>query len=122
MSVIGMHALGINQYEPEKARRALDMLLADRMHEFCELATTLLHGSRHPDMEYWDEFVLNFCLGVDCSFQSWSGTQYLPNSPQKSLIILRQLCRTQTSMNQLTHLLNISYTISTEFKEIYKRF
>jgi len=43
------------------------------------------------------------------------------NSPQKALTILRQLSRDKTTMNQLAHLLNISYTLADEFKEIYRR-
>jgi ribulose bisphosphate carboxylase small subunit len=43
------------------------------------------------------------------------------NSPQKALTILRQLSREKTTMNQLTHFLNISYTLADEFKEIYRR-
>jgi hypothetical protein len=31
------------------------------------------------------------------------------------------LGKNMTSMNQLTHLQNISYNLSSEFKEIYKR-
>lgn len=42
-------------------------------------------------------------------------------SPQKAITLLRQVSNGLTSMNQLMHILNISYTISKEFNEIYKR-
>ncbi|MEX0640227.1 MAG: hypothetical protein WD018_03265 [Nitrosopumilaceae archaeon] len=39
----------------------------------------------------------------------------------KALTIIRQLARGKLTMNELTHLLNISYTLAEEFKAIYKR-
>ncbi len=42
-------------------------------------------------------------------------------SPQKALTILRQIGKDKTSMNKLTHILNISYNLAMEFKEMYKR-
>ena len=72
-------------------------------------------------MPKWKEFILNFCLDVEKSFRVWTGEDVLSmNSPQKALTLLRQLGHDKKSMNQLTHLLNISYNISLEFKEIYK--
>lgn len=110
------------EYDEEKIRQALAMLFIDRKNEFHELAMTLLNGEKHTSVEHWEEFVLNFCLDVDESFQTWSGQQkLLTNSPQKALTILRQLSREKTSMNQLVHLLNLSYSLSIEFKEIYRR-
>ena len=119
MSVVG---LLLHRYDEDKVKQALDVLLLDRKNEFHELALMLLNGPKHLDTQHWEEFVLNFCLDVDESFQTWSGQQSLViNSPQKALTILRQLSRSKTSMNQLVHLLNISYNLSTEFKEIYRR-
>ena len=45
----------------------------------------------------------------------------MPSSPQKALTLLRQLGHGKTSMNELAHLLNLSFNISLEFKEIYRR-
>ena len=73
-------------------------------------------------MPRWKEIVLNFYLDVDTAFRGWSRQRSLSaNSPQKTLTLLRQLGHDKTSMNQLAHLLNISYNISVEFKEIYRR-
>lgn len=110
--------------EPVTIKKALDMLKVDRKNEFRELAEVIF--SRVPvsmgPIPNWEEFVLNFCLDVDVAFQSWSGKANLsPMSSQKALTILRQLARDKKSMNQLTHLLNIAYTLATEFKEIYRR-
>ena len=113
--------LNTNAYDEEKVKHALDMLLIDRKNEFRELASVLLPNPSLM-MPHWQEFVLNFCLDVEESFKSWSG--HLPlqkSSPQKALTILRQLSRGKSSMNQLAHLLNISYNLSAEFKVIYKR-
>jgi len=122
MSTTGMYMLNSEQYAEEKIRHALDMLYIDRKNEFRELSLVLLSEKALNSMPNWKEFVLNFSLDVDDAFHMWSGQSSLSvNSPQKALTILRQLGRDKTSMNQLAHLLNMSYNISVEFKEIYRR-
>ena len=109
-------------YKEEKIQQALDMLYLDRKNEFRELSQVLLTEKALKAMPNWKEFVLNFCLDVEEAFKTWSGqSSLLVSSPQKALTILRQLGHDKTSMNQLAHLLNISYNLSLEFKEIYRR-
>jgi hypothetical protein len=122
MSIVGMYMLNSEQYTEEKIRLALDMLYVDRKNEFRELALVLLNERAINSMDNWKEFVLNFSLDVEDAFHMWSGQISLSvNSPQKALTILRQLAHDKTSMNQLAHLLNMSYNLSVEFKEIYRR-
>ena len=122
MSTSGMYMLNSDEYSDEKIQQALDMLYIDRKNEFRELSQILLPGKAEKAVPNWKEFVLNFSLDVDDAFKTWSGQESLPaHSPQKALTILRQLGRDKTSMNQLAHLLNLSYNLSLEFKEIYKR-
>lgn len=123
MSTIGLYMLKSDAYNEEKVKQALDMLVADRKNEFRELASVLLpNPNAIKSMPHWEEFILNFCLDVEESFKTWSGKSPLQkSSPQKALTILRQLSRDKTSMNQLAHFLNISYNLSIEFKEIYRR-
>ena len=117
-----MYMLNTDEYRPEKIQQALDMLYLDRKNEFRELSQVLLSEKALKSMPNWKEFVLNFSLDVEEAFKSWSGQIPLPSSaPQKALTILRQLGHDKTSMNQLAHLLNMSYNISREFKEIYRR-
>lgn len=106
-----------------KIKQALDMLLIDRRNEFRELSGVLLKPSKSSSsIQNSEQFILNFCLDVKDAFKTWSGQSPLPvNSPQKALTILRQLSREKTTMNQLAHLLNISYTLADEFMEIYRR-
>ena len=114
--------LNSSEYQEDKIHQALDMLYVDRKNEFRELSQILLPEKALTSMPNWKEFVLNFSLDVEESFKSWSGQSALDsNSPQKALTILRQLGHDLTSMNQLTHLLNMSYNLSAEFKEIYRR-
>ena len=118
----GMYMLNTAEYKEEKINQALDMLYVDRVIEFRELSLILLPEKALQSMQNWKEFVLNFCLDVEEAFKTWSGQSKLTvKSPQKALTLLRQLSRDKTSMNQLTHLLNLSCTISLEFKELYKR-
>jgi hypothetical protein len=107
----------------EKIMQALDMLLIDRRNEFRELSEVLLRNPKSVEpIPNFEQFILNFCLEVNEAFKMWSGQAALSvNSPQKALTILRQLSRDKTTMNQLAHLLNISYTLADEFKEIYRR-
>jgi len=122
MSITGMYMLNTEEYAQEKISQALNMLYIDRKNEFRELSEVLLNEKALSVMANWKEFVLNFSLDVDDAFKTWSGQNSpLVSSPQKALTILRQLGHDKTSMNQLVHLLNISYTISLEFKEIYRR-
>ena len=122
MSIAGMYMLNNEEYEEAKIRHALEMMYVDRKNEFRELSQVLLNEKALKSMPNWKEFVLNFSLDVEEAFKGWSGQVSLsPSSPQKALTILRQLGRDKTSMNQLVHLLNLSYNLSVEFKEIYRR-
>lgn len=122
MSIAGMYMLNSKEYEDEKIHQTLDMLYIDRKNEFRELSQVLLNEKALDKMTNWKEFVLNFSLDVEDAFKTWSGQIPLAaSSPQKALTLLRQLGHDKTSMNQLAHLLNLSYNISCEFKEIYRR-
>ncbi|MDH3657303.1 MAG: hypothetical protein OEM77_04115 [Nitrosopumilus sp.] len=122
MSTIGMYMLNTGEYEEEKIHQTLEMLYIDRKNEFRELSQVLLSEKALKAMPNWREFVLNFCLDVEDAFKTWSGQSPLfVSSPQKALTLLRQLGHDKTSMNQLAHLLNLSYNLSVEFKEIYRR-
>ncbi|QLH07351.1 hypothetical protein [Nitrosopumilus ureiphilus] len=122
MSIEGLYMLNLPEYTEEKIHEALKKLYIDRKNEFRELSQAFLGKKKLNEMENWKEFVLNFCLDVGDSFKTWTG-QKPPSatSPQKALTILRQIGDGKTSMNQLTHMLNIAYNLSSEFKEIYRR-
>ena len=121
MNLEGMYMLNTEEYTEEKIQKALEVLYTDRKNEFDELSKVIL-GEKANTMPNWKEFILNFSLDVGDSFRTWSG-QKDPSttSPQKALTLLRQLGKGATSMNQLTHLQNMTYNLSSEFKEIYKR-
>ncbi len=122
MSIAGMYMLNTDEYKPEKIKQALDMLYVDRVIEFRELSLVLLSEKVLQKMPHWKEFVLNFCMDVEEAFNTWTGKSALSvKSPQKALTLLRQLAHDKTTMNQLTHMLNLSCTISIEFKELYRR-
>lgn len=114
-------------FEPEKTRKALDMLLIDRKNEFRELAAAIfsnIPSSKRP--EDYEKFILDFSLEVNEAFKTWSDLEALHepltyNSASKALIILRQLSRGQKAMVNLGHLLTISNDIAEEFKVIYRR-
>ena len=123
MSNIGLYLVKKPGLEDEKIKQALDMLLIDRRNEFRELSAVLLKTSKSMEpVPNSEQFVLIFCLEVNEAFKTWCGQMDLSiNSPQKALTILRQLSRDKTTMNQLAHFLNLSYTLANEFTEIYRR-
>lgn len=102
---------------------ALSMLLVDRKNEFRELAHTIFANKTPSDIvNEWEKVILNFCLDVSTTFKTWTGSEPLQTtSAMKALTILRQLGREKKSMNQLAHVLNLSYDLAEEFKVIYKR-
>lgn len=114
--------LNSSEYNEEKVHKAIEMLYIDRENEFREMSEMCFGGKNLKEMSNWKEFILNFCLDVGDSFNTWTGQkQPSATSPQKALTILRQIGNDMTSMNKLTHVLNISYNLSMEFKEIYRR-
>ena len=121
MNIDGMYMLNTEEYTEEKIEQALEILYTDRKNEFDEFSEVLL-TEKAKGMPNWKEFILNFCLDIGDSFKTWTD-QKPPSttSPQKALTLLRQLGKGMTLMNQLTHLQNMSYNLSAEFKEIYKR-
>jgi hypothetical protein len=122
MNLEGMYMLNSAEYTEEKIYQALEVLYRDRKNEFDDLAQICLRGKNLNEMPNWKEFILNFCLDVGDSFKTWTGQKpQSATSPQKALTILRQIGNDMTTMNKLTHALNISYNLSMEFKEIYKR-
>jgi hypothetical protein len=109
--------------EEEKIKQALDILLETKFrNEFREISAMVLPKSLSEPIQNWEQFVMNFCLDVNEAFKTWTGSSELtPTSPQKALTILRQLSMNKTSMTQLSYLLNISYDLAEQFKEIYRR-
>jgi hypothetical protein len=111
-------------FEKALSKEALDMLLIDRRNEFRELERVIFSSVPTSTNQIidWEIFILNFCLDVNTAFKTWSGQEQLvSNSSIQALTIVRQLSKGKSTMNELTHLLNISYTLAEEFKEIYKR-
>ena len=121
MDLVGMYMLNTEEYAKEKIQQAIDILYKDRKNEFDELSNTIL-TDKVKNLPNWKEFILNFCLDIGDSFKTWTNQKpSSTTSPQKAFTILRNLGKNKTSMNQISHLLNMSYDISNEFKEIYKR-
>ena len=111
-------------YDPDKSAKALDVLLVNRHQEFRALAQVIF--ARLPPgfgpVNDWEVFVLNFTLDVTEQFKVWCNeTPVNAHSAIKALTILRQVGSPRTTMNHITHMLNISYMIAEEFKVIYRR-
>ena len=95
MSMTGMYVLN-TKYDEEKIHRALDVLYTDRKNQFRELSVVLLSEKALQLIPNWKEFILNFSLGIEDAFLTWSNQAPLSvNSPQKALTILRTVRKWQ---------------------------
>jgi len=122
MDLIGMYMLKDSKYDKEKVCEAIELLYRDRKNEFDAVSQAFLGKERLAKTPNWREFVVNFCLDVGDSFKTWTNQkQPSDTSSQKALTILRQIGSGMKSMNELTKILNIAYSLSIEFKEIYNR-
>jgi len=118
-----MSILLAHRFEEKRMKHALEMLLNDRKNEFLELGTSVFPTGSKPitSIKNWEEHVLNFCFDVTEAFECWSGNKETEvTSAMKALTILRQCSKNKTTMNQMTHLLNIAFNLAEEFKIIYK--
>ncbi len=119
-----MSMLLANRFDERRMKSALEMLLLDRGNEFRELGASVFPTGSKPisSIKNWEEHLLNFCFDVSEAFECWSGNKETEiTSAMKALTILRQCSKDKTTMNQMTHLLNIAYNLAEEFKVIYKR-
>ncbi len=110
----------LQNYDKARAKKALEMLLIDRSNEFRELAKGI--GFPTTDKN-WQEIILRFSLDfVEC-FKMWSGknSNFNHNEIHRCMLIMQQLARGKSSINQLTDLQNTAWLISEDFKAIYKR-
>jgi len=58
------------------------ILYVDRKNQFRELSNALLSEKAIKSMSHWKEFILNFSLGIEDAFLSWSNQVSLSvNSP-----------------------------------------
>ena len=110
----------LNQdYRESITKSTLDMLIIDRRNEFMELASVLLIPQTKVG---WEKYVLQFCMNMDYAFNIWIGVEKSKelSVDHQTMILLRMIARGQTSMINVTHLLNTAYNLAQEFKEIYK--
>jgi hypothetical protein len=116
----------LKDFEPKRAKVALNMLILDRQNEFRELANAMSIPLSSPE---WQETILKYCIDFSDIFKEVLIDKKGPNDQQpddhnkmhQCLTLMRQITRDKQSMVQITHLQNIAYTLSQEFKTIYKR-
>lgn len=103
-----------------RSKKALNMLLIDRKNEFREFTNVVKISISTKD---WEEFILKLCLDVSDVFKAWAGREEIISlqTANKTLTLLRQLSKDKSSMIEVTHLLNIAYTLAEEFKAVYRR-
>jgi hypothetical protein len=115
MSRIGL----IEGYDPERAKKALDLLLRDRKNEFEEIAQSM----RIPtNSEEWEIIILKFCLDFEQCFDIWTGTEE-PNQTKtyKCMTVMREIAKGKKTVTEISHLQNVAYNLYKEFHNIYQR-
>lgn len=115
----------IGDFEENRARRALELLLRDRKNEFRELADAT---SFPRTTKAWEEVILKFCLDFDECFKAlteikspYDSDTADHNQIHKCMTLMRQIAKGKKTMNEISHIQNITYTIAQEFKSVYKR-
>ena len=115
MSRIGL----IEGYQPDKAKKALDLLLRDRKNEFKEIAGSI----RIPtNSEEWEIIILKFCLDFEECFEIWTGGDQ-PDQKKtfKCMTIMREIAKGKKSVTEISHIQNVAYNLYQEFHNIYNR-
>ncbi|MBM2851570.1 MAG: hypothetical protein HW420_117 [Candidatus Nitrosotenuis sp.] len=116
----------LKDFEQKRAKTSLNMLILDRGNEFRELANAMDIPLTSPD---WQETILKYCIDFSEIFKDVLMDKKGPNDQHpddhnkmhQCLTLMRQIAKDKQSMIQITHLQNIAYTLSQEFKTIYQR-
>jgi hypothetical protein len=109
----------ITGFEEKQVRQALDLLLRDRANEFKEIADSLKISSTTDD---WEIIILKFCLDFEDCFKTWTNdAEPDHNQIHKCMTVMREISKDKKSITEIIHLQSITYNISKEFNEIYKR-
>jgi hypothetical protein len=118
--VLNMSRIGlIEGYDPERARKALDLLLRDRKNEFEEIARSM----RIPtSSEEWEIIILKFCLDFEQCFDIWIGIEEPDQTKTyKCMTIMREIAKGKKTVTEISHIQNVAYNIYKEFHNIYQR-
>lgn len=109
-----------DEYDPKKARYALERLLVNRSNEFREMALAMGYPVNQPG---WEEFILRFCLEFDGCFKMWSDEEDKSdhNMVHKCNTMMRQISIGRQNMTEVTKLQNTAYRIADDFKILYHR-
>ncbi|MDX1440941.1 MAG: hypothetical protein R3237_00595 [Nitrosopumilaceae archaeon] len=115
MSRIGL----IEGYEPEKAKKALELLLRDRKNEFKEIAQSIRIPTTTNE---WEIIILKFCLDFEECFEIWTGSSQPDQTKAfKCLTIMREISKGKKTVTEISHIQNVVYNLYKEFHNIYKR-
>ena len=115
MSRIGL----LEGYDPEKAKKALDLLLRDRNNEFKEIAGSM---GIPTNTEEWEIIILKFCLDFEECFEIWTGSDQPDQTKAfKCMTIMREIAKGKKSITEISHIETVAYNLYQEFHNIYKR-
>jgi len=123
MSRIGL----IEGYDPERARKALDLLLRDRKNEFEGIAQAM---GIPTNSEEWEIIILKFCLDFEQCFDIWTGTEEPDQTKTyKCMTIMREIAKGKKTVTEISHIQNteishiqnVAYNLYKEFHNIYQR-
>lgn len=109
----------IDGYEPERARKSLDLLLRDRNTEFQELAKSM---NIPTNSEEWEIIILKFCLDFEQCFDIWTGAEEPDQTKTyKCMTIMREIAKGKKTVTEISHIQNVAYNLYKEFHNIYQR-
>ncbi len=118
--ILNMSRIGlIEGYDPERARKALDLLLRDRKNEFEGIAQAM---GIPTNSEEWEIIILKFCLDFEQCFDIWTGTEEPDQTKTyKCMTIMREIAKGKKTVTEISHIQNVAYNLYKEFHNIYQR-
>ncbi|MFB5648061.1 MAG: hypothetical protein ACE5RM_01075, partial [Candidatus Nitrosomaritimum aestuariumsis] len=105
-----MNRIGlIEGYDPERTRKALDLLLRDRNTEFQGLAESM---GIPTNSEEWEVIILKFCLDFEECFEIWTGEEKPDqNKTYKCMTIMREIAKGKKTVTEISHTQNVAYNL-----------
>lgn len=109
----------MEQYDPEPARRALEILLKNKVSEVKQIAEDIgCIATEYADDNDWQEKVIRFCLDVDVCFEDLSEVEIGDEQVHKCMNLMQIMSKHKT-LNEAQKLQWLAYNTAQDFKLLY---
>ena len=103
----------IGDYDQNRSRETLNLLLRDRKNEFQKLSTALAIPKSTED---WEVIILKFCLDFEECFKIWTDEKESDSIKNtKCMTIMREIAKGKKNISEVFHIENIAYPFAKNF-------